>query len=105
MNRRQLIIFAILTVLGLVQVSLIPHFFSFSWLWLEWINLLDVAVAAIALLEKRSHKFSWLAAAVGGGFLDFYSRRFFGFWIIVLLAVVALIKFVVKKYVRLPSYW
>jgi hypothetical protein len=105
MRKRQIAVIAVLGVLAVAQASFAPHFELFLSGWFEWVNFVNIAVVVTALFERRRNKFGWLAAFCGGFFLDLYSGRFFGFWMIFILALVALIKFVVKKYVRIPSYW
>lgn len=105
MNKKKAAIIVVFVVLLILQTSFVPHFKIFESGWFEWINFIDLAVVVIALFEHRRNGFGWLAAILGGIFLDLYSGRFFGFWILALLALVALIKFAVKKYVRIPSYW
>ncbi len=105
MNKKAAIIIAILGIFGIIQASIAPHFLFLGGTWLGWLNLVDAAVAAVALFEKRGNRLGWWAAAWGGVLLDLYSGRFFGFWIIILLGIVAFIKLIIKKYVRIPSYW
>jgi len=105
MSKKDAAIVAILTILAVAQTSFMPHFEAFRPKWLPGLNFIDAAVAIIALFERRRHKSSWLAAVLGGAISDLYSSWFFGFRIAVYLVLVALIKFVIKKYVRVPSYW
>ncbi|MFA6376512.1 MAG: hypothetical protein WCX69_03895 [Candidatus Paceibacterota bacterium] len=104
MNKQRVFLAAMLVALALIQVSLAPHFLIGGMVWFKWLNFIDVAVVAIALFEKKSNKFSWAAAVAGGVFLDLYSNPF-GVWIVILIGAVALIKFILKKYVWIPSYW
>jgi len=87
------------------QITVAPHIAGFLGVWLEWINFCALATVIIAFFERKSGRLGWAAAGVSGLFLDLYSQKFFGFWIIVLAIIVALIKFVFKKYVRVPSFW
>jgi hypothetical protein len=104
MTRKELAIIAALGFLVIIQVSFAPYL-ALPVKWLSWLNLVDLAVAVVVLFEKRRHNMGWAAAFWGGIFLDLYSTRFFGFWIMVLLAMVAFVKLVLKKYVRIPSFW
>ncbi len=104
MNRKDFLIVLAIGLAGIFQVSFAPHL-EFSVKWLSWLNLIDIAVVVAALFEKRRNRMSWALALEGGIFMDIYSSRFFGFWILILLAAVAFIKLVLKKYVRFPSYW
>lgn len=106
MSKRELVVFFILGILAIVQVSFVPHFGFFAGKWFEWANFVDVAVLVIATFEHRRGRLAWVAALWGGIFLDIYSSgRFFGFWIGLLLVLVAGVKLVLKKYVRIPSFW
>ncbi len=105
MNKPEFMAIFCLGLLAIFQMSFVPHLKIFSGEWFRWINFVDVAVLAIALFERRRGAIGWLAALWGGIFLDIYSDRFFGFWMIVLFAVVGLIKLILKKYVRIPSFW
>ena len=104
MSRKELVIIAILGFLAIIQTSFVPHF-GLPFERLSWVNLIDCAVFAIALFEKRENRVGWVTAFWGGIFLDIYSDQFFGFWILILLAIVAVVKLVLKKYVRIPSFW
>jgi len=104
MNKKDLAIIAALGFMGIIQVSFAPYL-AMPWEWLSWVNLVDAAVVLIALFEKRRNKMSWVAAFWGGIFLDMYSVRFFGFWTLILIGVVAFVKVILKKYVQLPSFW
>jgi len=65
-----------------------------------------LAVVIIVLFEHRQEKLSWLAALEGGLLLDIYSTKiFFGFWTVIFFGLVAIIKLVLKQYVRIPSFW
>ncbi len=106
MNKRDFLVIAILGILEIVQVSFAPHFDFFNMPRFRWLNLVDAAVLIIAMFEHRRGHLAWTAALWGGIFLEIYSSgKFFGFWILALLAVAAAVKLVLKKYVRIPSFW
>ncbi len=105
MSGKKIIALLVLAAVAASQATLTARFWVADQPWFEWINFATLAVLTIAIFEKRRRGFSWLAAIAAGFFLDIYSQRFFGFWIILLLAAVAAVKFAVKKYVRIPSYW
>ena len=104
MNRKEFAIVVILGCLAVIQTSFAPHL-ALPWEWLSWLNIINLAVVIIALFEKRRNQVGWIAAFWGGIFLDIYSTRFFGFWILILIVAVAFIKFILKKYVQIPSFW
>lgn len=105
MTKKNLSVVLFFAALGICQAS----FPLFSGLlkaeWFEWFNFVTLPLAGIALFERPRHKSSWAAAISGGFFLDVYSQKFFGFWIIILTATVLFVKFILKKYVRIPSFW
>jgi hypothetical protein len=106
MNKKEFAVIVMLGMLAILQVSFAPHFELFDAPWFWWANFVDVAVLAIAIFEHRRGRVGWIAALWGGIFLDMYSTgSFFGFWILLLGAVVAIVKLVLKKYVRIPSFW
>jgi hypothetical protein len=105
MSKQQLILIGLLAAAAAAQLSFAPHFSFLEGKWPAWINLIDATVLIIALFEKRSHRLAWAAAILGGAAIDLYSDGFFGLWVAGLLAAVLFIKFIIKKYVRIPSYW
>lgn len=106
MNKKEFAVIMILGFLAIIQVSFTPHFTIYALPGSEWLNLIDIAVLAIAVFEHRRGRLGWVAALWGGIFLDLYSGYgFFGFWIILLAGIVAAVKLVLKKYVRIPSIW
>jgi hypothetical protein len=104
MTKKELAIVVIFGLIAIIQASFAPHLLL-PVKWLSWVNLVDLAAAAVALFEKRENNLGWVAAFWGGIFLDMYSSMFFGFWILALLAMVTFIKFILRKYVRIPSFW
>lgn len=98
-------VLVLLLLMAILQTSFLPHFAILGKGRFEWINLITLSVFVIALFEKRRRRFSWFAAVWGGFLLDIYSQRFFGFWIITFLTIILMIKFLIKKYVRIPSFW
>jgi hypothetical protein len=105
MTKKKILTILFFTILAISQASFFAHLAIFSNQWFEWVNFVSLAVAIVSLFERRRNNFSWFLAIFGGFLLDIYSSRFFGFWIIVLIILVAIIKFAIKKYVRIPSYW
>lgn len=104
MNRKDLIIVGILGMLAMIQASFMPHL-PLDLKLPPWVNLVNLAVVIIALFEKRKNNMGWVAAFWGGIFLDMYSGGFLGYWILILIGGVAFIKLILKKYVRIPSFW
>ncbi|HUW71787.1 MAG TPA: hypothetical protein VMV66_01135 [Candidatus Humimicrobiaceae bacterium] len=92
-----LIILFYLTVL--LQTSFSPHFPIGHLL-----NFVLVLVIIINLFEAGEGKLGLFGAFFGGFFLDIFSEIFLGFWVIILLTIAVFIKFVLRKYVRLPTF-
>lgn len=63
-------------------------------------NLVLAAVLLINILEPSRGKIGLIAAISGAFFLDVFSGKFFGFWIITLVGVAIALKYLLKKYVN-----
>lgn len=63
-------------------------------------NLVFPLVVLISVLDHSRRKASLIIAIFSGFFLDIFSGRFFGFWIVVLVAIVVAVKYFLKKYFR-----
>ncbi len=94
--------------LSLFQSSFLVHF-SFAGITL---NLIFIIVLLLSIFENKKIseqlykekfwlKYSTLGAILGGFFLDIFSSQFIGFHILILLGTVAVIKIILKKYVRI----
>lgn len=88
-------------ILVLLQTSFLIHFNILGW-WGWSPNLILISVILISFLEKPENNFGFFSAFAGGFFLDIFSESFFGFNILILTATVLFIKFIFKKYVRIP---
>ena len=86
--------------LTLFQSGFLPPFSFF----LSSLNLILILAIILNLFEKEQKLFSFgiFFAFFGGFFLDVFSSSFFGKNIIILLGLAFFIKFVLKKYVRIP---
>jgi len=85
-------------ILALFQTSFLIHFNIF----LGWLGIL-ISVILINIFENSKKNSGIFAAFFAGFFLDIFSENFIGFWILILLALSCFIKFVLKKYVRIPA--
>lgn len=94
MPRIILLIF-FLYILTVIQVSFLPYFNFFI------PNSVLVLVGLINLWERPNRITGIIAAFSGGFFLDIFSGKFFGFWIIISIALAILIKYLFKKYLWL----
>jgi rod shape-determining protein MreD len=67
------------------------------------LNLVLITVILINIFENPREMTGIFLAGFSGLFLDIFSERFFGFWIVVLLLTAVFLKFVLKEYVRFPT--
>lgn len=84
-------------ILTLIQTSFLAHFSIFG----ITPNIIIIALIILIFFEKKPKNLSIPAAFIGGLFLDIFSANFFGFWILILLAISFFIKFILSKYVRI----
>jgi rod shape-determining protein MreD len=85
-------------IFALVQTSFLVHLAPFG----IAPNLIIISVIIYNFIEGSEKMFGLGNALIGGFFLDVFSSRVFGFYILILLALSLLIKFVFKKYVKIP---
>jgi len=85
---------------AVLQASFFAHFRVIGFVP----NLTLFLVIIWNIFEKTENFFSFglLSAFLGGFFIDIYSSYFFGFYILIFLAVSIIIKKFLKKYVRIP---
>jgi len=102
--KKILILIPFFYILTLFQTSFLIHFNIF----LEggfggWTpNLILIAVILITVFERPEKNLGIFLAFIGGFFLDIFSENFIGFHILVLVILALLIKFILRKYVRIP---
>jgi rod shape-determining protein MreD len=84
-------------ILALFQTSFLVHFG-----FLDVLNFILIATILINLFENPQKNLGITSAFIGGFFLDIFSENFLGFWILILLATSIFIKFILRKYVRIP---
>ncbi|MFH1713981.1 MAG: hypothetical protein ABH831_00015 [Candidatus Nealsonbacteria bacterium] len=99
--KKFLLLAVLFLFLGLAQTSFMVYFSFFGIIP----NLLLISVIILNLLEK-SEKKSGLVLAVWAGFiLDLFSfgSSIFGFYAGLLLLLAIFIKFILKKYVQIPT--
>lgn len=66
--------------------------------------IINFILVSVIVLNFLTNDF-WLgisSALIGGFFLDVFSENFFGFYILIFLAISLFSEFIFKKYVRLP---
>ncbi len=105
MSAKIVFIIFLLCLLALIQMGFLARLALIGGSWLRYFNIIIVFVVIFSFFERRKENASFVAAVFGGVLLDFYSENFFGFWVLILLTIVFLIKFVLRKYVRVPTFW
>jgi len=85
-------------ILALLQSSFLVHFDISGYV----LNFILIVTIFINLFEKPQKNLGIISAFIGGFFLDIFSENFLGFYILILLAISIFIKFILKRYVRVP---
>lgn len=96
--KKYLVLILFLYFLTLFQTSFLIHF-NISGIIP---NLILISVILINFFESPSKNSGIFSAFIGGFFLDIFSENFFGFWTLILIIITLFIKFILKKYVRIP---
>jgi len=96
--KRALIFALFLYILALLQTSFLVHFKVAE----IFPNLVLIAVIILNFFEDSRKNSGIISAFLGGFFLDIFSNRPMGFYILILIALAIFIKFILKKYVRVP---
>jgi len=84
--------------LVLIQTSFLAHFTIFGYVP----NIVIFLVIIWSLVENKRNPNGFYVAFFGGLFLDIFSSNIIGFYILILLTLVFLIKTIIKKYVWIP---
>lgn len=98
---KTILLFFIFYFLVLLQGDFLVHFKIFN----AVPNLILLFIVFFNLLEKSKSKLGFLAAFLGGFFLDVFSvshNLFFGFYVLVSLLISVFIKLIFKRYVSFP---
>ncbi len=98
MLKALVLLVAIFFILTLTQTSFLVHFPVFG-------IVLNVSLLLLVLFNvfESPHKNVGLyAALISGFFLDIFSTRPFGFWILIFFLVALFVKLIFRKYVRVP---
>ncbi|MDO8436429.1 MAG: hypothetical protein Q7S82_03600 [bacterium] len=100
--RKVIILLFFLYILVLVQAGFFAHFPIFGF----FPNFIFIFVIIINIFEKPKDKLGLCAGFLGGFFLDIFSlsnNLFFGFYTLISLFLVICIKFILMRYVQLPT--
>lgn len=99
--KRTLIFILIFYFLILFETSFLSHFDIFQGRFFQ-VSLILILIFFINLFEKpQSYSGLW-SASIGGFFLDIFSENFIGFYTIISIILAIFIKFIIKKYVKIP---
>ncbi len=98
MFKKILISIIVFYFLVLIQTSFLVHFNILGIVP----NLVLISVVLWNLFEKSKNYFGLYIALIGGFFLDIFSNRLIGFYILILFALAIFLKLVFKRYVRIP---
>jgi len=97
--KKFLILTFILYILVLLRTSFLVHFNIKGFVF----NLILITIIFINFFEERNKLSGIYLAFLGGFFLDIFSEKFFGFYILISIAISIFIKLILKKYVRIPT--
>ena len=92
---KTLVLVVAMYYLFIFEMSYLPFFTCFSFLVLF--------VLAVNLLEEPQGRLGMISAFILGLMIDIYSAHFIGLMALSLLIVSLLLKFMLFKYVRIPS--
>ncbi len=83
----------LLYLLAMLQASFFVHFFDYI------PNLILIVIVLVNLFEKEESYLGVFTALVGGFYLDIFSGRFFGLYLLLSFLISLFIKLVIKDYV------
>lgn len=85
-------------ILALIQSTFLAYLGFYGSLF----NLILISVILINFFENPKNYSGVVSAIFGGFFLDIFSSRPFGFWILISFLLSLFIKFIIRKRVRIP---
>jgi rod shape-determining protein MreD len=85
--------------LALFQASFMPHFGIYGVIP----NIVLLAIFTVNFFEKQEGKVGFLVAIFGGFFMDIFSGRFLGFYVLISLGICFFVKYILRSYIRLPA--
>ena len=97
--KKILILIFFLYILIIFQTSFLVHFDILGFIP----NFIIIFIALLSLFEKNKKflSLSGLSSIIGGFFLDLFSFRLFGFYILILSLITIFIKKIIKNYVEI----
>jgi rod shape-determining protein MreD len=98
--RKTLFIFIIFYILILLQTSFLVYFNIKGFIP----NFILIAIILINFFEEREKNTGIYSALIGGFFLDIFSEKFFGLYILISITIAIFIKYIIKRYVQIPFF-
>jgi len=95
---RYCLLFVILYVCAVLQTSFLVHFAVGGFV----LNVVLLVVIGIAFIQPQGSLFPMAAAASGGFFLDVFSGKPFGYYLVILFVIALSIQIIIRRYVSLP---
>jgi len=100
MIKKALILIIFLYFLVLLETSFFVHFGFFKWIP----NTVFLFLIIFNILESPKKNLGLYLAAAGGLLTDIFSVGFIGFNALVFLTAALLLKFILRRYVRIPLF-
>ena len=85
-------------ILAMIQASFLVHFQIFGMV----LNVSLLLVVLINIFENPQKYLGLWSALISGFFLDIFSTRLFGFWILIFFLAAIFVKLIFRKHVRIP---
>jgi len=99
MSKKILLTVLLFYILTLIQTSFLVHFPILGVIP----NSILIVVLLINLLEDPKGNLGVVSALSGGFFLDVFSQKPIGFYILILVFLAFSIKFIIKRHIRIPT--
>lgn len=94
MTFKQFLYIILIYLTVILESSFFPYFFHY--------NISILLIIFINIYESPKKYFGIMAAFLGGFFLDIFSAKFFGYYLLLLLLFSIFFKIIVKKNVYIP---
>jgi len=100
MIKKILLSIILLYFLTLLETSFFAHFNFLKW----FPYTIFLVIIVYNIIESSKKYFGIWLSVIGGFFLDIFSTSFIGFNILILLALSLFLKFLFRRYVRIPFF-
>ena len=98
MLKTVILLVLIFYILALAQASFLVHFQIFGMV----LNVSLLLVVLINIFENPQKYLGLYSSLISGFFLDIFSTRPFGFWILIFFLAAIFVKLIFRKHVRIP---